>query len=78
MDTWLACVCGCQGNWDDAESILVPIAMAKGAVDLMAFHGMTALAQVHLATGNYGSAIKYGKRAAWGMRRLEGKTSNSF
>ena len=50
-NTWqaYACCC-CQGRWQDAEDILVPIAMAKGSVSAMAFRGLDALAMVHLAT----------------------------
>jgi hypothetical protein len=77
-NTWLAYACGCQGKWEEAESILVPIAMAKGAVDTMAFHGLDALAMVHLATGDHDVAIRHCKRAVWGNRKFWGKTSDAF
>jgi SH3 domain len=77
-NTWLAYVCGCQGRWQDAEDILVPITMAKGSVSVMAFCGLNAIAMVHLATEDYDTAIRYCKRAAWGIKLFWGKTSSSF
>jgi hypothetical protein len=78
LKIWPSCACGCQGRWEDVEGILVSIAMAKEAVDLMAFYGVQALALTQSATGNYDTAIRYCKRVAWGMRRLKGKTSHAF
>lgn len=71
----LASICGLQGKWDDAESILVPIAMAKGTAETMAFHGMHALAMVHLEKSEHDIAVKYCKRAVSGNRKLWGKKS---
>lgn len=78
LKTWLAYACGSQDKWEEAESILVPIAMAKGTVDVMALHGMNALALVHLRTEDYDAAIRYCKRAIWGLRKFRGKTSPVF
>ena len=77
-NTWLAYACFCQGKWREAERILVPIAMTKGLVSEMAFRGLHALAIDRLAAEDYDTAIRYCKRAAWGMQTLWDNSCGAF
>jgi hypothetical protein len=78
MKIMLSYVCGIQEKWDEVEEILVPIAMAKGTPETMAFHGLQALAMVRLEKGEHDLAIKYCKRAVGGHRKFGGKSSAPY
>jgi tetratricopeptide (TPR) repeat protein len=75
MKTWPAFACACQGKREEAESILVPVAMAKELLDIIPFYGLNAVAIFHLAANDYDTAIKYCKWAVWSIRKFGGKAS---
>jgi hypothetical protein len=74
----LAFSCGFQTKWEEAETLLLPIATTKGITDIRSFHGLQALALFHLTKSNYETAIKYCKRAITGFGKLLGKTSTEY
>jgi hypothetical protein len=74
----LATTCCFQGRWQEAEAIAMPIAMSKEMVDINAFHILHTLALRKLRLGERSSAVKCGKRAVWGKKRLLGKENVSY
>jgi roadblock/LC7 domain-containing protein len=78
INLMLAFSCGLQTKWEEAETLLLPIAMTKGIADFRSFHGLQALALFHLTKSNYEMAIKYCKRAIDGFGKLFGKTSTEY
>lgn len=67
-----------QGKWEEAEGIIVPIAMGKQKVDVTAFHGLHTLALLYLGKNDLETADKYCKRALMGKKKTLGKDNVSY
>lgn len=67
-----------QGRWEEAEAIIVPIAMGKQKVDISAFHGLHTLALLHYGKNGLETAEKYCKRALMGKKKILGKDHASY
>jgi hypothetical protein len=67
-----------QSKWEDAEGIIVPVAMGKQRVDVSVFHGIHTLALLHFGKNDMDTAQKYCKRALAGKKKLLGKESASY
>ncbi|KAK2684677.1 hypothetical protein QWA68_016562 [Fusarium oxysporum] len=66
-----------QGKWIEAEEIMAPIAFEKRVNDVLVYHGMHAIAMIHLRNSNLEAADRCCKRALWGKRKALGKESAS-
>ncbi|TVY62683.1 Heat shock 70 kDa protein 12B [Fusarium oxysporum f. sp. cubense] len=77
MRVQLAYACMRQEKWTEAEEIMAPIAFERRANDVLVYHGMHALALVHLGDSNLDAADRCCKRALWGKRKMLGKEDAS-
>ena len=67
-----------QGKWEEAEGIIVPIAMGKQKIDVAAFHGLHTLALLSYGKKDLETAEKYCKRALTGKKKILGKDHDSY
>ena len=73
----LAYSCGNQNKWEAVEDVIAPVAMAKGKANIMAIHGLHAVAIARQQHNDYDTAIRYCKRALLGKRRVLGREDSS-
>lgn len=67
-----------QEKWEEAEGIIVPIAMGRQKVGISAFHGLHTLALLYFGRNDLETADKYCKRALMGIKKILGKDNSSY
>ncbi|KAK4451254.1 hypothetical protein QBC34DRAFT_59290 [Podospora aff. communis PSN243] len=67
----------CQGKWEEAEVIVLPIAVEGKSKDLRAIHSLHALAIAHFELSDLDTAEEFAVRALAGKERLLGKAHRS-
>jgi hypothetical protein len=78
MDLCHAYCCCNQGQWDEAQEIILPMATERGQSEIMIFHALHTIALYHYQTGRLDDAEKHCKRASLGKRRILGRKDESY